>query len=69
DYPGPAGDYQALGPVHHERPQDRRRDRRDRSGRDNAWFNRNTSDETDREARRYLDQYRDPGPGDSQFPF
>jgi hypothetical protein len=59
--------------VHHERPQDDprrdRRDRRDRSGRNNAWFSRNASDETDREARRYLDQYRDPDSGDSRFPF
>jgi hypothetical protein len=67
DYPGPAADYQALHPVHHEPPRDR--PRRDRPGRNNAWFNRNSSDETDQEARRYLDQYRDPGSGDHQFPF
>jgi hypothetical protein len=67
DYPGPAADYQALRPVHHEPPRDR--PRRDHPGRNNAWFTRNSSDETDQEARRYLDQYRDPGSGDSQFPF
>ena len=66
DYPGPAADYQALRPVHHESRRDRdRRDRdrpsRDRSGRNNDWFNRDSS--------RHPDRYRDHDPGQSPFPF
>jgi DivIVA domain-containing protein len=69
DYPGPAAHYQGLDPVHHESGRDRDRSGRDRSRRTSAWFSRGSGDEADREAQRYLDQYRDPDTGEPRFPF